>query len=243
MSILSAKTFRKYISNVLIFILICSIISVCKFGESKAVSLNQYPTNFGDKNAQAVSFMINVYEGEEYVYKMLDILDRYGFKGTFFVGGSYIANKESMLKEILTRGHELGNHGTTHKDLNDALEDVQIAEIKNCHNIVLALTGYKMSIFTPSSGSFDEKTVKAAESLGYKTVLWTYDTIDWRDKNVNLIVNRATKDLKSGNIILMHPKAQTVEALPQICEIIKSKELTAITVSEILGNYGKINNV
>jgi len=49
--------------------------------------------------------------------------------------------------------------------------------------------------------------------------------------------------LKSGNIILMHPKAQTVEALPQICEIIKSKELTAITVSEIVGNYGKINNV
>ena len=243
MNILSPKTFRKYISNVLIFIVICSIISVCKFGESKAVSLEQYPTNFGDKNANAVSFMINVYEGEEYVREMLDILDRYGFKGTFFVGGSYIASRESLLKEILSRGHELGNHGTTHKDLNGVKEDAQIAEINNCHNIVLATTGFKMSIFTPASGSFDDKTVKAAESLGYKTVLWTYDTIDWRDKNVDLIVSRATKDLKSGNIILMHPKQHTVKALSQICEIIKNKGLTAITVSQNVGNYGKVNNV
>ncbi|MBO5712719.1 MAG: hypothetical protein J6R88_00750, partial [Clostridia bacterium] len=66
----------------------------------------------------------------------------------------------------------------------------------------------------------------------YQTIMWSKDTIDWRDNDVSLIVKRATKDISAGDIILMHPKPHTLKALNEIIKNIKSAKLNAVTVSE-----------
>ena len=68
-----------------------------------------------------------------------------------------------------------------------------------------------------------------------RVIMWSRDTIDWRDKDVNVIVNRATQNLKNGEFILMHPKDVTVEALPKILTYIRENGLKTAAVSHNLG--------
>ena len=91
-----------------------------------------------------------------------------------------------------------------------------------------------VTLFAPPSGAYDEDTVTAAESLGLRTVMWSRDTIDWRDKDEQTCYVRATKQLQAGELILMHPMAHTLAALPRILEYCGEHGLRAVTVSENL---------
>ena len=96
-----------------------------------------------------------------------------------------------------------------------------------------------MNLLAPPSGAFNDTTLNIAYSLGYKTIMWTRDTIDWRDKDQNIICERATKDAKGGDLVLMHPTQQTLQALPKIISVLQEKNLCVTTVSQTLGlaNY------
>ena len=91
-----------------------------------------------------------------------------------------------------------------------------------------------MNLFAPPSGSFSQNTLDVASELGYKTIMWSKDTIDWRDKDSNLVYTRATKSIKGGDLVLMHPTKHTLEALPQIIDYYNSINMKVVTVSENL---------
>ena len=112
--------------------------------------------------------------------------------------------------------------------------DDNVREILDCDKIVTALTGYKMVLFAPPSGSFSKNTLNATVNLGYKTIMWSKDTIDWRDSDENLLIKRATSNISSGDFILMHPKKHTLSVLPKIINIIKKENLKLLTVSDAL---------
>ena len=231
------KTFSNIICNVLIFLAICFIIFVCFYSGDRYVfaDTSASPIYKGNESSRGVALMFNVYQGSEYIPSILDTLDEYGFKATFFVGGCWAAANEPLMREILSRGHEIGNHGFYHKDMAHLSEEKNVDEIKNCNDLILALTGYEITLFAPPSGSFSEKTLSAAKSLGMTTIMWTKDTIDWRDKDKNVIYKRATSGLSAGDLILMHPTKATAEALDDICKEIIFKKLAALTVSEVIG--------
>ncbi len=188
----------------------------------------------GNTENNNVCFMINVYQGNEYVKNILDILDLYKVKTTFFIGGSWAVKNLDLVKEIYTRGHELGNHGFYHKD-QDCLDfDDNVQEIKMCHEVVSKNLGIEMTLFAPPSGAYNISTVDAANSLNYKTIMWTHDTIDWRDQNSDLIYNRATKDLSNGDLILMHPTEKSVQAMTNILATAINSGFNPTTVSNCL---------
>jgi len=188
----------------------------------------------GDENKNNVCFMINIYQNEQCVKNILDILDLYNAKTTFFIGGSWAVKNIDLVKEIYTRGHELGNHGFYHKDQDTLDFDGNVQEIKMCHEVVSKNLGIEMKLFAPPSGAYNLTTVDAATSLGYKTIMWTHDTIDWRDQNADLIYNRATKNLSNGDLILMHPTEKTVQALPNIISTAINSGFNPTTVSNCL---------
>lgn len=188
----------------------------------------------GDENKNNVCFMINVYQGEEYVRNILDVLDIYKVKTTFFIGGSWAVKNIDLVKEIYTRGHELGNHGFYHKDQDTLDFDGNIQEIKMCHEVVSKNLGIEMALFAPPSGAYDVTTVDAASSLNYKTIMWTHDTIDWRDQDADLIFNRATKDLSNGDFILMHPTEKSAQAMTSIISTAINNGFNPTTVSNCL---------
>ena len=188
----------------------------------------------GNENSNKISLMINVYWGTEYLDDMLDILDKYDVKTTFFVGGTWAVKESDMLTKIYEKGHEIGNHGYSHKDQDKLSREDNKKEILTTHNIVKDLLGIDMTLFAPPSGAYSRTTVEVANELSYQTIMWTRDTIDWRDKDANLIYSRAIKNAKGGDLVLMHPTQKTLEALENIIVELQSKGFKLTTVSDAL---------
>ena len=223
------------VTNLLLAIIAFGVFTVgAYYNQSVTISSsNSYGAIYrGSENVGGVALTFNVYENEDIVTDIIKTLKTYNAKATFYVGGCWADDNQVLLKEIIESGFELGNHGYFHKDHKKLSETDNKSEIENCHNIVYSLTGYKMRLFAPPSGSYSKTTLKVASELNYKTIMWSKDTIDWRDSNVDLIIKRATQGVGSGDIILMHPKAHTLEALPKIIESIQSQNLKFLTVSE-----------
>ncbi len=221
-------------------IIVCMLSTLLMFTMSVKT---QYAFNYenndviynGDRDTNKVCFMINVYWGNEYLPDMLDVLDRYNVKTTFFVGGTWANKYPELLLDIVSRGHEIGNHGYFHKDQDKLDYDGNYQEISMCHKIVKSSAGIDMNLFAPPSGAFNNSTLQASTKLGYRTIMWTRDTIDWRDKNSNTIYNRATQKTVGGDLILAHPTEMTLKALPNILEYFVQNGLVASTVSDVLG--------
>jgi len=232
------KLFRYGFCNLVICAVIISILSVSVGG--KMIETGAPTAIYKGENRNKVSLMINVYWGTEYLDSMLETLEKYGVKTTFFVGGMWAAEQEEMLKKIYSKGHEIGNHGFYHKDCKKIGEQRTREEIEITHKLIKEILGVEMNLFAPPSGSFSDTTLSVAESLNYKTIMWTLDTIDWRDQDKELIIKRATSKLTGGSLVLMHPTQKTAEALEEILLTIKSKGLTVSTVSDTLQNSPEV---
>lgn len=190
----------------------------------------------GNENSNKVTLMINVYWGTEYLDEMLEILKDNDVKTTFFVGGTWAVKESDMLEKIYNEGHEIANHGYYHKDQGTLSAEKNYEEIYNTHKLVKSLIGVDMNLFAPPSGSYNKKTVEVATELGYKTIMWTEgrDTIDWRDKDSEVIFERAVKNCKGGDFVLMHPTEATKNALDRIIKHLKGQGFQLCTVSENL---------
>lgn len=226
-------------TNILLAIIVSIVTSVCIFPEPivPIYGGNKISAIYnGDRSGSCVSIMINVYENTEVVNKMIALFDEKGVKCTFFVGGCWADDNEQTLKKIVSSGHELANHGYFHKDHKNLSYQKNQEEISNTEKIVYALSGVKTTLFAPPSGSFSTTTLDVAFDLGYKVIMWSKDTIDWRDSDTSLIFKRATNGVCGGDLILMHPKPHTLKVLPDIIDYYISLNLSVTTVSQNLSN-------
>lgn len=219
---------------IIIFMLVSLFILGMPFPALAVAAVNKDIIYNGNLNSNKVCLMINVYWGTEFVEPMMEIFKQYNFVATFFVGGMWAAKNTALLNLMIQNGHELGNHGFNHKDHTKISDSLNIKEIEMTHKVVLSNVNVAMTLFAPPSGAINKKTTDIATSLGYRTIMWTRDTIDWRDKNAELVFNRATKNIKGGDLILMHPTKHTLESLDRILAYIKNKHLVATTVSDCL---------
>lgn len=227
---------KRILSNVAIFsmLLVLSIITLSMDTNYIATSNTNQVVYYGNQNSNKVSIMFNVYWGTEYLDGILDTLNRYGVKTTFFVGGQWVEKETEYLTKMIDNGHEIGNHGYFHKDHDQLSRQQNYDEIYTTHQLVQQLGGVSMTLFAPPSGAYSTTTIEVAEQLGYKTIMWSKDTIDWRDQDSDLIYTRATKNCKGGDLILAHPTAKTLEALPKILQYYLDHNLQATTVTQCI---------
>ena len=229
--------FKRAGVNLVIFSMLLTVFAFSYAGGTMQVFNTQNGAEaiyYGNRSSNNISLMFNVYWGDEFLDGILKTLDEHDAKVTFFVGGVWASKNEEMLKRFVQEGHELANHGYNHKDQNRISQQENYNEINQTHQIVKSFTGLEMKLFAPPSGAFNDTTLNVAESLGYRTIMWTRDTIDWRDKDKKLIYNRAVKDAKGGDLVLMHPTEKTLEALPDILKTLKNQGLNVMTVSETI---------
>ena len=228
---------KKQVVNVIIAVMLCLVAGFAIFAGVNSVKTSSTTKGVyynGDKSSNKISLMINVYWGTEYIEPMLQILNDKNVKTTFFIGGTWAVMNEKSLKQIYESGHEIANHGYHHKDHDKISEQENLNQIKNTHTIIKDLLDVDMNLFAPPSGAYNKNTVEGAKSLGYKTIMWTRDTIDWRDHDENLIYNRAIKNAHGGDLILMHPTEATVKALPKIVDYLQEKGFELTTVSNTI---------
>ena len=172
-----------------------------------------------------MALTINVDWGEEYIPAILDVLDQNKARVTFFVTGRWAKKNPGLLKTISDRGHQIENHGYSHPHPDQLSIGANQEEIKKTESIIEGIIGKKTHLYAPPYGEKGASGLRAADALGYQTILWTLDTVDWRpDSTPEIIAKRilnpaiqfGIKPDKSGAIVLMHPKENTVRALPVI---------------------------
>ncbi len=231
----------KLATNLVLGVLIFSIGALCIAPlEHEAVSGKEGDVLYrsAGENGIGVSLMFNVYWGTDEVYRILDTLAEHEAKATFFIGGCWADDNVDCLRDIYAAGHEIGNHGYFHKE-HDKLDLINNQkEISSCNRFIELSLGEAPTLFAPPSGAYNDDTLRAASLLGMKTILWSKDTIDWRDKNSALIYTRATENAQAGDFILMHPMKETADALGDILKYYENNGLNAVAVSDNLQNKG-----
>ena len=223
------------LTNVFLALIVLTLGTVCFLPAVSPASEIDSRVHYRGTSEDGVSLMFNVYWGTEEVLSILDTLDEYGAKATFFLGGCWADDNVACVREIARRGHEIGTHGYFHKEHDKLTLEENLDEIRTSAEFLSLASGREISLFAPPSGAFNADTLTAAESLSLTTVMWTKDTIDWRDKDEKICFARATEDVKGGDLILMHPMQHTAKALPKILAYYGEHGLRAITVGENLG--------
>ncbi len=188
----------------------------------------------GNEENGGISLMFNVYSDTESVKGILDKLMERGIKATFFLGGCWVDDNRETVERMAAEGHEIANHGYFHKDHSKLTYDKNQEEIVVTEKLIKGMCGVTTRLFAPPSGAFSATTVSVCDNLGYKVIMWSKDTIDWRDKDSDLVYERATKNAVAGDLVLMHPTPHTLSALDKILDYYEAEGLKVMTVSENL---------
>lgn len=196
--------------------------------------LEPTPVYKGNPNKAMVALMINVAWGEEYLPDMLQVLKKNNVHATFFLDGSWAKKNSDMVRMLDEEGHELGNHAYSHPDLKQ-LSDASIRkELEDTNKVIEATIDKKPVVFAPPSGSYTNKAVQIADSLGMQTVLWSVDTVDWKKPAPQVITDRVLQKVHAGALILMHPTDSTEKSLESIIRGVKKRGYHPGTVSQVL---------
>lgn len=197
--------------------------------------LGPHPIYRGNPKKRMAALMINVAWGNEHLPAMLDTLREKNVRATFFFDGSWLAKHEDLALRIAADGHELSNHAYSHPDMAKLGAREQYRQISRTEELLAEKLGVKNNRwFAPPSGSYNATTVRTAAQLGLKTVLWTVDTVDWRNPPPDRIVAKIRRDAGPGSLILMHPTVSARAALAGMIDGLRGKGLEPGTVSEVL---------
>lgn len=194
------------------------------------------------ENKVAITFDVN-WTDKEYLYDILDILDKYQVKATFFVMGKWIVYPDSNLekiKAIYERGHEIGNHSYSHQDFARVSKEKMIDEIRKTEDTIYQAIGVKTELFRFPSGSYNDTAINVVEELGYKSIHWDVDSVDWKQLGSDVEYNRVMKKVKSGSIILFHNNGKyTPGNLDRIIPELESYGYEFVKISDLIykSNY------
>ena len=188
-----------------------------------------------ERDDKVVSISFDASWGADKTIAILDILDRYNVKTTFFLVGGWVDKYPDMLKEIVARGHEIGNHSDTHAHMNKLNEQQIRDELRGMSDKVEQLTGIRPTLFRPPYGEYNDRVITVSRAEGYEAVQWSIDSLDWKDRGMQDIIKQCTHRVDNGDIVLFHNDSNDiVNALPTVIQHYQGLGYTIIPVSEIL---------
>src|SRR5699024_11068761 len=191
------------------------------------------PIYRGHPDKKMVSLLINVSWGTEYIPSILKTLKEKHIKATFFIEGKWAKENKEYVRMIHEQGHLIGSHAYDHPDMA-RLNDAEINDqIKDTNEIIEEIVQFRPSWFAPPSGSFNNRTVELAHKAKMQTILWTVDTIDWKNPSVSVMINRVMKNIHPGAMILMHPTEPVAQGLEQLVTAIKREGYDIDTVAQL----------
>lgn len=168
--------------------------------------------------------------------KALEILNRHGAKGTFFVLGQNVARNKSVVSSAAASGHEIGVHTWSHIKMNSSSRAKVDSEVSRTQNLIASVTGTVPRVMRPPYGATNKTLVNHMhDHYGMASILWDVDTLDWRKPGVSKVINTAVNSARPGSIILVHDiHASTIDALEGIVTGLQARGYALVTVSELM---------
>lgn len=167
--------------------------------------------------------------------KVLDALQKYGARATFFILGKNIAGNEAVLKRMVEEGHQVGAHSWSHPNFTEISQSAVMSQMTRTMGKVKEITGYDITMMRPPYGALHRISRRPMIELGLPVILWSIDSLDWKTRSASNTVNQILSQAKNGAIVLCHDVWESTGAamdslIPQLME----KGYQFVTVAEMM---------
>lgn len=187
-----------------------------------------------DPEGKYVALTFDDGPSEEVTPHILQTLEDYNAKATFFMLSQNAKNYPDIAKQVADAGHEVANHSVTHANLNTLGNSRIEEEVTVSLKQIEEATDVTPTSFRPPYGEFNQTVIDHAENSDQAIIMWSVDTLDWKFREAKSILEH-TKQVTNGSIVLMHDIHQTTaDALPQIMEYLSNEGFEFVTVAELL---------
>ena len=193
--------------------------------------------DIGDTGRPRIALTFDAGGPSDPTSRILDILARHQVQVTFFVTGDWANQNPDLVRRIHADGHEIGNHTMHHPDLKTLSDEQVCSELNQANQVISTLTGVTTRpYYRPPYGSRDDRVRGLAAHLGYRTVYWTVDTLDWQTTATPDSITKIVMDhLANGVIILMHAGSQVeAETLDGLMTKIEQAGYQIVSLTEVL---------
>ena len=189
-----------------------------------------------DKNYIYLTFDLGYEAG--YTASILDSLKNEGVTATFFITAHYLNTASDLVERMINEGHIVGNHTVNHKSMPNLSDDEMKKEIMQLNQSLNEKFGYEMKYLRPPKGEFSERSLSIIDSLGFKTVMWSFAYVDWNEDSQpssSEAIKMITSNLHNGEIILLHATSKTnAEIMSQMIQETKNQGYEFKSLNEFI---------
>lgn len=237
---------RKTLCVIILMVALISLLGVGFSDKAYAsvyfgIAPKKYPIYNVATDVKQVSITFDAAWGADKTNDILDVLDEFNVKATFFLVGIWIEKYTSETKEIFNRGHEIGSHSYNHPDFTKLDKLHMKAELESTNELLEKTIGKKPTLFRAPYGAYNDTLMDCLENLNMKGIQWNIDTLDWKGYTPSQVLNRVSNKICGGSIILCHNNADhVVESTRLILTTLKNKGYEFITVGELVKGVKEI---
>ncbi len=201
--------------------------------EAKEKKIPIYCVDKGDEKVCALTF--DAAWDDSDTDRLISVLKKYDAKATFFVVGEWAEKYSASVKKFSDAGHEIANHSDTHPHINNLSEQNILEEIEKCGEKIERITKKKPTLFRGPYGEYNNTVIEAAEKLGYKTLQWDVDSLDWKELSKEEIAERVLRRVRPGSVMLFHNGIKnTPDALEIILKKLKDDGFKVVCASDMI---------
>lgn len=215
-----------------VLVLICSFVPYGIKAETRLLPI--YSVHTQDRLA-AITF--DCAWGAADISEILAILETNDVKASFFVVGDWAKQYPQAVKEIIDKGHDIGNHSNKHPHVTKMSKEEVKEDIRLAHQVIKDITGKDMYLYRPPYGEYNNTVIQAASECNYYTIQWDVDSLDWKEYGRRELIDKVLKhkNLASGSIILLHNDTKyTKNALDELIKGLKAKGYKLVPVSQMI---------
>ncbi|MGE5557030.1 MAG: LysM peptidoglycan-binding domain-containing protein [Bacillota bacterium] len=203
----------------------------------------QYIMRMGSPKYRRVALTFDDGPDNKYTPQILNILRKHKVKATFFLLGSKALRYGAVVRRIVNEGHIIGNHGYNHLKIS-ALTAAGIRdELRRADDAFYRISRRRSKLFRPAYSALDPASVVTIGKNGYKIILWSIDSLDWRGISEKAVLSNVLPFIKNGSVILQHSAGEpsqdmtgSVRALEKIITTLKSKGYQFVTIPQMQVN-------
>jgi len=189
-----------------------------------SVLLTRLPSAAGN----SVLFTFDDGPNPQHTEEVLDVLEDHGARACFFLVGRYAEAHPGLAKEILARGHSVGNHSHTHPNDHRMGPGEYVADVMRCQRALIGITGAPPRLFRPIRGEVTVGSTIAGWRIGASQLLWSQEGNEWgelRNRDLRERGRRMVEGMRARDIVLLHDDLQ------------ETAELLRYVLPEIVGRF------
>lgn len=171
-----------------------------------------------------------------YTEELLGFFQENDIRATFFVLGEQVEKYPDVIRLMDETGCQIGNHTYSHERLTELSEEDMLIQINKTNEVLKSILGKGTQIVRPTYGSVNSSV---RETVNYPLIMWSFDTEDWKLKDSKKIAEVILKNVKDGDVLLMHDIHDfTVEAMKLVLPILKEQGYQFVTIDELAAFKG-----